>query len=102
MSQSTARKSPNTLNISAVVSPRPSISPAFVRHSGPDLAATGEDGEGSIVDRPRAYALVQPRNGLDVVIQDVDRRLDHRADGADVSLKIGHQHLDAQSPERAP
>ena len=84
MSQPTAARSAKTASSSSRSSPRPSIRPVLVRSSGRRCLARREQLERALVAGAGPHALVEPRHGLGVVVEDVDRRID---DGVDAPIR---------------
>ena len=56
---------------------------------------TAEQLERARIPAARPRLTVQPRHGLDVVIEDVRPRVEHRAQRRFLALEVGDQHLDA-------
>ena len=63
---------------SSRVSPRPEHHPRLHRHVRSHLSGTPQQFQRTLIDRARADLPVQPRHCLQVVVQNVRPRLDHR------------------------
>ena len=93
-STSAARRSSITCRISSRVSPRPTIRPDLVNIDGIDLLHLRQQPQRGEVARAGPDRRIEPRHGLEIVVEDVGPRRDHGLDGAVLAQEVGRQHLD--------
>ena len=75
--------------------------PVLVAMSGPVAARAIEQFQRCAVAAARARHAIEPRHGLDVVIEHVRAGVEHRAQRRLDALEVGNQHLDAARRARA-
>ena len=84
-----------------VALPEPEHHPALRRHVRPQLPGAPQHRERARVRRGRPHAPVETLDGLEVVIEDVRARLEHRRERRLVSAVVGDQHPRCRSPGSA-
>ena len=95
-STSAARRSSITCRISSRVSPRPTIRPDLVNIDGSISFTFAQQSQRGEIARARPDGRIEPRHGLEIVVEDVGPRGDHGLDGAGLAHEVGRQDLDGR------
>ena len=99
-STSAARRSSITCRISLARLAQPDHQAGLGEHRGIDLLHPLQQPQRGEVARARADRRIEPRHGLEIVVEDVGPRRDHGLDRALLAQEVGRQHLDRRAGRR--
>ena len=96
-SQPIERRSARVSNTSSVVSPKPSIRPLLVRISGCVCLDVLEHREADLVLALPPHVLLQPGDGLEVVVEHIGPGVENDVDQLASPVEVGREHLDRRA-----